>query len=239
MPSGARSISGHRRGCCRSTGGGSPAPSATTAGRYGSPTPPSASMAGCRARRSSPRPGRRSGRVHHHLAQGGRSQRAPLRQPAGMAAPRHSLGGCRHGSASQKATLCGRISPIGCVYVLCDFEGQRMCLVLFLGRCLAVLRLCGVISCNSRLGRSKFPFRPLREFARKGLICLIVFADQTAVLWGEVKYSRFDGKNPEPSRHLQLMRRAGPGFARIPRPHRRACRRLLRRERSTRLTCHA
>jgi hypothetical protein len=35
--------------------------------------------------------------VHHHLAQGGRSKRASLRQPAGMAAPRpplaHGLGG--------------------------------------------------------------------------------------------------------------------------------------------------
>jgi hypothetical protein len=37
------------------------APSATSAGRCGSPTPPSASSGGCLARRSSRRPGRRSG----------------------------------------------------------------------------------------------------------------------------------------------------------------------------------
>jgi hypothetical protein len=50
---------------------------------------------------------------------------------------------------------------------------------------------------NSRLGRCKFPFGTLREFARNGLICLAVFSAKTALTGQNRKNFRFYGKNRE------------------------------------------
>jgi hypothetical protein len=67
-----------------------------------------------------------------------------------------------------------------------------MCLLLILFWCSAVVRRCGGPKIladnswfgefNSLLGRREFPFAVLREFARKGLIYLAVFAARRRVL---------------------------------------------------------
>jgi len=82
-----------------------------------------------------------------------------------------------------------------------------MCLLLILFWCSAVVRGWGVPKIlgensrfgefNSRLGRREFPFALLREFARKGLIYLAVFAAKMAGAGENRRNSRFVGKNRE------------------------------------------
>ncbi len=50
---------------------------------------------------------------------------------------------------------------------------------------------------NSRLGADKFPFGRLRELVGKGLICLVVFGAETALMENNRKNSRVHGNNRE------------------------------------------
>src|SRR5215472_19023637 len=77
-----------------------------------------------------------------------------------------------------------------------------------------------LLKTNSRLGRQKFPFSPLRELVRKGLIWFAVLSAETVLSGQNRKDSRFYGNSRECLQHeargIRLAAEPRGGHAFVP-----------------------